>query len=204
MPQNKRESLIFTVMMCFFMVFFMSIYNVACHHGALNLEIVKDAWIGFPIAYCFAMCCDWFLVSGLAKGFAFRFLVKPESEPFKKAIAVSCCMVVPMVIIMSFYGAMEAIVSGGAGWNQLLLIWITNIPRNFIMALPLQLLIAGPFIRGLFRKLFPDGIYHPRPGNFCVFMPSDLPSYTYKAFPRGSVLQSGCQPGVFEDRSRRS
>ena len=112
MPQNKRESLIFTVMMCFFMVFFMSIYNVACHHGALNLEIVKDAWIGFPIAYCFAMCCDWFLVSGLAKGFAFRFLVKPESEPFKKAIAVSCCMVVPMVIIMSFYGAMEAIVSG--------------------------------------------------------------------------------------------
>ena len=91
MPQNKRESLIFTVMMCFFMVFFMSIYNVACHHGALNLEIVKDAWIGFPIAYCFAMCCDWFLVSGLAKGFAFRFLVKPESEPFKKAIAVSCC-----------------------------------------------------------------------------------------------------------------
>ena len=119
MPQNKRESLIFTVMMCFFMVFFMSIYNVACHHGALNLEIVKDAWIGFPIAYCFAMCCDWFLVSGLAKGFAFRFLVKPESEPFKKAIAVSCCMVVPMVIIMSFYGAMEAIVSGGAGWNQL-------------------------------------------------------------------------------------
>ena len=137
MPQNKRESLIFTVMMCFFMVFFMSIYNVACHHGALNLEIVKDAWIGFPIAYCFAMCCDWFLVSGLAKGFAFRFLVKPESEPFKKAIAVS--------------------VSGGAGWNQLLLIWITNIPRNFIMALPLQLLIAGPFIRGLFRKLFPEG-----------------------------------------------
>ena len=72
-------------------------------------------------------------------------------------IAVSCSMVVPMVIIMSFYGAMEAIVSGGAGWNQLLLIWITNIPRNFIMALPLQLLIAGPFIRGLFRKLFPEG-----------------------------------------------
>ena len=74
------------------MVFFMSIYNVACHHGTFNLEIIKDAWLGFPIAYCFAMCCDWFLVSGLAKGFAFRFLVKPESEPFKKAIAVSCCM----------------------------------------------------------------------------------------------------------------
>lgn len=54
MPQNKRESLIFTVMMCFFMVFFMSIYNVACHHGALNLEIVKDAWDRLPD--CLLLC----------------------------------------------------------------------------------------------------------------------------------------------------
>ena len=60
MPQNKRESLIFTVMMCFFMVFFMSIYNVACHHGALNLEIVKDAWIGFPTALPCAVTGFWY------------------------------------------------------------------------------------------------------------------------------------------------
>ena len=141
MPQNKRESLIFTVMMCFFMVFFMSIYNVACHHGALNLEIVKDAWIGFPIAYCFAMCCDWFLVSGLAKKFAFTYLVKPEDSVLKKVICVSCSMVVPMVIIMSMYGAVEGCVRSGA-WSQLLMIWMTNIPKNFIMALPFQLLVA--------------------------------------------------------------
>ena len=134
----------------------MSIYNVACHHGALNLEIVKDAWIGFPIAYCFAMCCDWFLVSGLAKGFAFRFLVKPESEPFKKAIAVSCCMVVPMVIIMSFYGGVEACVRSGA-WSALPIIWLTNIPKNFIMALPFQLIVAGPLVRKVFRTAFPVG-----------------------------------------------
>ena len=156
MPQNKRESLIFTVMMCFFMVFFMSIYNVACHHGALNLEIVKDAWIGFPIAYCFAMCCDWFLVSGLAKGFAFRFLVKPESEPFKKAIAVSCCMVVPMVIIMSLYGALEGCVKSG-DFSPLPIIWLTNIPKNFVMALPFQLIVAGPLVRKVFRGAFPEG-----------------------------------------------
>ena len=157
MPMHKRESLIYTIMMCFTMVLWMSIYNVTLHMGTLNMETIKEAWIGFPIAYVFAMLCDWFVVSGPAKGFAFRFLVSPDSSVMKKVIAVSCCMVVPMVIIMSFYGAMEAIVSGGAGWNQLLLIWITNIPRNFIMALPLQLLIAGPFIRGLFRKLFPEG-----------------------------------------------
>ena len=41
------------------------------------MAVLRNAWLGFPIAYVFAMICDWFLVSGLAKGFAFRFLVKP-------------------------------------------------------------------------------------------------------------------------------
>jgi hypothetical protein len=156
MPQNKRESLIFTVMMCFFMVLWMSIYNVAIHMGGLSLESIKEAWLGLPFAYIVAMCCDWFLVSGLAKGFAFRYLVKPDSSNLRKAITVSCCMVIPMVIVMSMYGAIEVCIRMG-GWNHLLLIWLTNIPKNFIMALPLQIILAGPFVRFLFRKAFPVG-----------------------------------------------
>ena len=75
MPKNKRESLIYTVLMCFTMVLWMSVYNVALQHGELSMAVLRNAWLGFPIAYVFAMICDWFLVSGLAKGFAFRFLV---------------------------------------------------------------------------------------------------------------------------------
>ncbi len=156
MPQNKRESLIFTVMMCFFMVLWMSIYNVSMHMGGLSLESIKEGWIGFPIAFVFAMCCDWFFVSGIAKGFAFRFLIKPDSSNLRKAISVSCCMVLPMVIIMSMYGALEVCVRSAA-WNQILIIWLTNIPKNLIMALPLQLLLAGPTVRTIFRKAFPVG-----------------------------------------------
>ena len=65
MPQNKRESLIYTVLMCFCMVLWMSMYNVTLHMGGFSLEVLKEGWLGFPIAYVFAMCCDWFLVSGL-------------------------------------------------------------------------------------------------------------------------------------------
>ena len=129
MPRNKRESLIYTVLMCFTMVLWMSIYNVTLHMGALNLTTIREAWIGFPIAYVFAMCMDWFVVSGPAKGFAFRFLVKPESPVLHKVIAVSCSMMVPMV----------------------------NIPKNFVMALPFQLIIAGPLVRKVFRGAFPEG-----------------------------------------------
>lgn len=40
MPQNKRESLVYSVIMCFCMVLWMSIYNVALQHGGLSLEVV--------------------------------------------------------------------------------------------------------------------------------------------------------------------
>ncbi|MDO4293778.1 MAG: DUF2798 domain-containing protein [Eubacteriales bacterium] len=156
MPKNKKESLIYTIMMCFTMVLWMSMYNVALHMGALNLESVREGWLGFPIAYIFAMCLDWFLVSKLAKGFAFRFLIKPDSSDLRKVISISCCMVVPMVILMSLYGGLEACVKSGS-WEALPVIWLTNIPKNFIMALPFQLIIAGPFVRTLFRRVFPEG-----------------------------------------------
>ena len=73
MPTNKRESLIFTFIMCFAMVLWMSIYNVALHQGAFIMGAVAQVWLGFPVAYVFAMCADWFVVAPLAKGFAFRF-----------------------------------------------------------------------------------------------------------------------------------
>lgn len=156
MPQNKRESLIYTVMMCFMMVLWMSMYNVILHTGEFSVGSIRAGWLGFPFAYVYAMCFDWFLVSGAAKGFAFRFLVKPDSSTGKKIIAVSSCMVIPMVIVMSLYGSLEACITTGE-WSALILIWLTNIPKNLIMALPFQLIIAGPVIRSVFRSVFPVG-----------------------------------------------
>ena len=120
MPKHKRESLIYTVMMCFVTVLWMSVYNVTLHMGQFGVETLKEAWLGFPVAYIFAMVFDWFVVSGPAKAFAFRFLVKPDSSVLQKVIAVSSCMVIPMVIIMSFYGGVEACVKSGE-WGSLLL-----------------------------------------------------------------------------------
>ena len=156
MPQNKRESLIYTVLMCFVMVLWMSPYNAALRHGGPGLPALTAGWLGFPFAYVFAMCCDWFLVSRLAKGFAFRFLVRPRDSALKKVLCISCCMVVPMVLLMSLYGACEGAVHTGA-WGSVPLAWLANIPRNFIMALPFQLLIAGPLVRKVFRAAFPEG-----------------------------------------------
>lgn len=156
MPKNKRESLIYTIMMCFCMVFWMSMYNVTMSMGHFDLETLKEGWLGFPIAYVYAMLFDWFLVSGIAKKFAFRFLLTPKSSNRKKVIAISSCMVIPMVIVMSFYGGLETCIRTGE-WSRLLLVWLTNMPKNVIIALPFQLIAAGPFVRKIFRTAFPEG-----------------------------------------------
>lgn len=156
MPQNKRESLIYTVLMCFTMVLWMSFYNVAIQMGGVHGTVFINGWIGFPLAYICAMLLDWFVVSKVAKGFAFRFLVKPESSNMKKIIAISSCMVVGMVFFMSLYGAIEGCFHSGE-WSRLAFNWLINIPRNFIMALPFQLLVAGPLVRRIFRSVFPVG-----------------------------------------------
>lgn len=156
MPQNKRESLIYTVMMCCFMVLWMSIYNVSLHSNGLTVESIREGWLGFPLAFVFAMCCDWFIVSKYAKKVAFQFLLKADSSNKRKIIVVSLCMVVPMVFIMSLFGAVEVSRKSGI-WSNLFFLWMTNIPKNVIMALPLQLFIAGPIVRRIFRKAFPIG-----------------------------------------------
>ena len=156
MPQNKRESLIYTVMMCFVMVLWMSFYNVALQQGRFTLETLAAGWLGFPFAYVAGMCCDRFVASRIAKGVAFRFLVKPQDSALKKVLCISCGMVVVMVVLMSLYGACEGAFHTG-NWAGVPGNWLVNIPRNFIMALPLQLLLAGPLVRRVFRAAFPEG-----------------------------------------------
>lgn len=153
MPKNQRESLIFTVIMCAFMVFFMSVYNITLHDG-LSWSVFSKAWMGFPLAYIIALLCDWFIVARFAKKLAFS-VVKPDSKAILKITAVSVSMVCGMVVLMSMFGAIEN--AGLSSPSQLLTTWLHLIPMNFVVALPLQLIVAGPTIRFTFRKAFPEG-----------------------------------------------
>ena len=158
MPTNKRESLIFTIIMCFCMVLWMSIYNVLRVHGwHFDLGILAEAWIGFPPAYIVAMLLDVFVASRFAKWFAFRYLVTPgKSTPLAITLAISTMMVFPMVLFMSLYGAFEAFAHTGV-IAAVPAMWLQNIPFNFVAALPWNLLVAGPLSRWLFRRAFPVG-----------------------------------------------
>ncbi|AIY83021.1 MAG: DUF2798 domain-containing protein [Clostridium baratii] len=149
MPTTKKESLIFTIMMCAFMVFCMSVYNVSLHSGGFSKQVIIDSLIGFPLTFIVAMVCDWFIVSRPAKAIAFRF-IKEEDKQIKIAILISLFMVCGMVLCMSMFGALHNV----GLTSDLPLAYITAIGMNFIVALPLQLLIAGPIVRFIFGKVF--------------------------------------------------
>ena len=151
MGQTKSQKFIFTLMMCFGMVLGMTIYNMLLNEGFHDQffnHLLKDFWLGFIVA----LLLDVFVVGKLAKPIAFK-IVKPnkDTKPIKIILTISSCMVVGMVLCMSMYGAITAV-----GFSTMALkIYPLCIIRNFVVALPLNLLIVSPLVRFLFGRLFP-------------------------------------------------
>lgn len=157
MPQNKRESLIYTVLMCFVMVYGMSVYNIALHGmGGLSLSAFSQAWMGLPLAYVIALLLDLLVASRLVKYVAFAKLLHPQDPVWKKILVISSGMVIVMCTCMSLYGAVE-VCSHTGQWSQIPFQWFQNLPWNFVMAWPLQMAVAGPLVRKVFRTAFPGG-----------------------------------------------
>ncbi|MGG7059170.1 DUF2798 domain-containing protein [Clostridium nigeriense] len=150
MGKTKFQKFIFTLMMCFCMVLGMTIYNMLLNDGFSSdffNNLLNDFWLGFFVA----LILDIFIVGKIAKPIALK-IVKPNenTKPIKIILAISCCMVVGMVLFMSMYGAIIAV-----GFNSTALkIYPLCIARNFIMALPLNLLIVSPLVRISFNKIF--------------------------------------------------
>jgi len=147
MPTNKREELLFTILMCAIMVFVMTVYNEMRIFGVTR-NLIAESWLGFPLAFIVGMCLDWFIVSHFASFMRKKF-TKEDSPAIKQILTISLSMVFGMVFFMSLFGAILTV-----GISPLLFkLWFINIPYNLVVALPLQLLIAGPLVRYIFGKI---------------------------------------------------
>jgi hypothetical protein len=151
MPVNKKEKLVYTYLMVLFMCFGMVSYNVVLNNG-FNFESLKLAWLTFAIMMPIAFVVEWFIVSKIATKLIEKF-VKPTDALPKVILISALCFVVQMVLIMSFVANLIY----GDTTQSFLMNWLISIPKNFIVAFPLQVLLAGPIIGFVFRKLFPLG-----------------------------------------------
>ncbi|MGB3161152.1 MAG: DUF2798 domain-containing protein [Carnobacterium sp.] len=138
MPTNKKEGIIFTTLMCFLMVFGMSLYNLLLHNNFSWTALLVGLVPGFIVA----LILDVFIVGVFAKKIAFKLPINKERK-VQVILTISCLMVIGMVTLMSLFGILfEGNLSSG-----LLPAYLTAWKMNIIAALPLQLLFVGPFSR---------------------------------------------------------
>ena len=149
MFKNKKEHFIFILMICTTMVYIMSCYNVALIEG-FSANIFLHAILGFPAAFVFALIGDIFVVGKIVGRIAPKFIKEGDSMA-KVGIVMSFFTCCGMVLWMSFFGAVTNV---GFGPN-LLPAYGMGIIKNFIFAIPLNLLIVSPLMRTIFFKMFP-------------------------------------------------
>lgn len=144
MPRNHKEELIFGTIMCGLMVLGMSAYNLTIH----NAFAIDRLLIGFIPGFIVAFILDNFIVGILAKKITFK-LPLNLGKKWQVIITLSFFMVLGMVTLMSVYG----LVAQGQFHGDILPKYLRAWGFNFIMALPLQLIIVGPISRYFLQKI---------------------------------------------------
>lgn len=149
MPETRFESVVFTAITAWIMVYVMTLYNTVLASGTFVNGTFLIALKGMWIEYIYIFICAFFISSHVAKKLAFR-IVTPKDRPIAIVIAIQVFTVVCQVALASILGVWH-----GYGFtSNFIPDYLVTYCRNFIMALPLQLLIAGPLARWLFRLIF--------------------------------------------------
>lgn len=152
MPKTKFQSVVFTAITAWIMVYIMTLYNTVLAMGSFTnatfLIALKEMWVEFIIIFL----CAFFLSSHVAKYFAFR-VVQSGDRPIVIIFAIQVFTVVSQVALASILGVYH-----GYGFtNQFIPHYLVTYCKNFMMALPVQLFIAGPIARWIFRSIFKRG-----------------------------------------------
>ena len=90
MPKTKFQSVIFTALMAFCMVYCMTVYTITLNYGALSYQIflmaIKEMWLEYIVVFCLI----FFLITNTAKRLAFS-IINPEcTQPIYIILAIIC------------------------------------------------------------------------------------------------------------------
>ncbi len=150
MPKTKFQSVVFTCLMAFCMVYCMTVYTVALKFGVIEYQVfliaIKEMWLEYIIVFCLI----FFIITNTAKKLAFRIIDPSIDKPIFITLAIQCmtvCQIVPVITLIATF------IHNGftANWFTN---WIELAVTCFPMALCLQVFYIGPLVRFIFRNLF--------------------------------------------------
>ena len=88
MPKTRFQSIIFTALMVFCIVYCMTVYNIALKFGGLNnlvfLLALKEMWLEYVVVFCLI----YFVITNTAKKLAFRVIDPAKSQPIFLVLAI--------------------------------------------------------------------------------------------------------------------
>lgn len=149
MPKTKLQDVVFTIIMVFVMVYAMICYNISLNMGGMKNEIFLLAFHELIIMGPIAFILDFFIVGGLSKKLAFRFVNPAEDKLIVIILAISSMTVCLMCPLMSFAATL---LFKNAG-SEFIAVWLQTTAMNFPMAFFWQIFFAGPLVRWIFGQL---------------------------------------------------
>lgn len=150
MPKTKFQSIIFTAIMVFCMVYCMTAYTISLKFGGLSYQIftlaIKEMWLEYIVVYCLI----FFVITNTAKKLAFRIINPEKSQPIFAIVTIQCftvCQIVPVITLFATLIHNGITANWFCQWMQLAVVC-------FPMALCTQIFFIGPLVRFLFRCIF--------------------------------------------------
>ncbi len=149
MPKTKLQSIVFTALMVFCMVYCMTVYTIAMKFGQLSYTVfalaIKEMWVEYVIVYLLI----FFVITKTAQKLAFRIVSLAEDKPIFLILAIQCftvCLIVPCITLFAtfFHNGFTA------DWFPQ---WLQLAALCFPVALCLQVFFVGPLVRLIFRTI---------------------------------------------------
>ncbi len=150
MPKTKLESFFFTLLTSGVMIYWMGVYNTALHTGGLTYAAFGKAAHTFPLEWLVGFLFAFFVAGHAAPRLAFH-VANPHTD--RQIFVILCIQTFTVCLMVPFMSLVGTLESNSLN-PQLPVVWLETVAFNFIMAYPLQIFVAGPLCRWIFRALF--------------------------------------------------
>lgn len=153
MPKTKFQEVTYGLLMTFFMVVAMELYNTGLRMNGLTNEGILNAFQEIYLIYPVCFIMGFFFIDRIAPKIALHFFTPGEDKPVFIMLARASITVSFMCPIMSFWAT---IIFKHPG-REFIPIWLQTFVCNFPMAFFWQIFFCGPLVRWIFHCIFERG-----------------------------------------------
>ena len=151
MPKTRGQKVIFGLLMSFFMVLAMELYNTGLRNGGLTNAGILEALRELPLMLVLCFFTSTLLGDPAAARLAARTQL-PREWPLCGILARSSLTVCVMCPAMSLWATVLFHRPG----IEFIPVWLQTVVCNFPMAFFWQIFFCGPLVRKIFRTLVPS------------------------------------------------